>query len=612
MVKKVGLYLAPIFCDGMILQRDRENKIYGKEYNCDKVTVLFMGVEYVGAVSNHEFSVSLPAIAAGGPYEITVIASSEITISDVYFGDVYWLAGQSNMELPIKRVLDVSSEEVKSTHEPLIRQYLIPASFNFKEANEFMAQSSWQKAIEEDIYNFSALGLFFAKEIKETQNVPIGLIMTAVGGSKIESWMNPDTLKSFGDYEREIKDFKDIEYFNQYISNQQSKANEWLMEVSNKEEIDTNHYKNWDTCTLPALLSDLGIEEFQGSIYFMKEIFIDQEAKLEDALLYMGTIIDSDQIYINNVLVGRTEYRYPPRKYDIPKGVLKPGLNTIMARIVINHGNGGMIKGRPYYLEFNDTRLSLEGDWYYKIGYRATSSIPPVLFPPLLPICFYHTVVVPLSSISLKAMLWYQGESNTGYPIEYSEKFAAMVHDIRKLFGYEFPVLTVQLTNYREPLSKVEDTGWAMIREQQRRGLDLNQVGMAVTFDIGEWNDLHPQNKKEIGVRLARVARKLIYKEEIQYSGPLPKVIKEENSSLVIEFEHLDSFQERTDLAGFEVAGEDDEFYNATAYGEGNKIYVFSDMVKELKKVRYNWCDNPVHHFYNKAGLPASGFLLSI
>lgn len=195
-------------------------------------------------------------------------------------------------------------------------------------------------------------------------------------------------------------------------------------------------------------------------------------------------------------MVGRTEYRYPPRKYIVQNDVLKAGKNLIMVRIVINDSNGGTIKGKPYYLHYNEQNISLEGEWYYRIGYKANAPMPKGLFPPTLPICFYHTVVVPLSKISVKGVLWYQGESNTKDPEDYADRFKAMVADWRELYGWEIPFIYVQLANYREPLNTTEDTGWAQLRDQQRKCLTIHNVAMVVSLDIREFNDLHPQNKK--------------------------------------------------------------------------------------------------------------------
>lgn len=163
-----GLTLSPILCDGIIFQRDVNNLIYGSDSEAVTVTVCFMGAQYsAGVDDNQDFYIELPPVAAGGPYSLTVKGSSEITIKDIWFGDVYILSGQSNMELPIRRVLDVSGDEIKNTCEPYIRQYLIPAEFNFKEPEKYMYAGFWKKAVGEDLYEFSAAGYFFAKEIRE-------------------------------------------------------------------------------------------------------------------------------------------------------------------------------------------------------------------------------------------------------------------------------------------------------------------------------------------------------------------------------------------------------------------------------------------------------------
>ena len=611
-----GLTLSPILCDGMVLQRDTNNYIYGSDTEATSVTVCFMDSQYSAKVDeNNEFCVELPPIAAGGPYSLTVKGSTEITIKDILFGDVYILSGQSNMELPIRRVLDVSAKEIENTSEPTIRQYHIPATFNFKGPEKYMYANSWTKAVDEDLMEFSAAGFFFAKEIKEAYHIPIGLIKTAVGGCIIESWMNPVTLSRFGDYEKLIKDFKNIDYFNEYIQKQQNAAMEWLNHIEEEEQkvSQTEDFSTWNTHKVPALVSDCNAEEFQGSVYLCREVYLEEEPVKDDAYIYMGTIIDSDRIWVNHEEVGRTEYRYPPRKYKIKKGILRQGKNLITVRIVINNKNGGLIKGRPYHLHYNDITINLEGEWYYKIGKKAETPIPEVLFPPSLPICFYNTVVVPLSKIAVKGVLWYQGEANTSEPENYAEKFAAMVSDWRDLFGWEVPFIYVQLCNYREPLSTVEVSGWPELREQQRQCLSLYDVAMVTAIDIGEYNDLHPQNKKELGVRLAKAARALIYNEKIPFSGPMPKKAVVEGTKVKISFQHLEDTEKELSLTNFELAGSDGVFYKADAVRKGKYVYLSSDQIEKPKYARYAWCDSPTDiNFYNEAGLPSGSFRLEL
>lgn len=611
-----GLSLSPILSDGMVLQRDTFNHIYGTETIADMVTVQFMNKKYTARVDkNHEFSVELPPTQAGGPYSITVCGSNEIILKDVLFGDVYILSGQSNMELPICRVLDVSAEEIKNTCEYEIRQYLIPATYNFSEPNKYMYASEWKKAAGDDLMGFSAVGFFFAKEIKETYHIPVGLILTAIGGSRIEAWMNPATLKRFGDFDTEIQEFKDINYFNSYIQNQQNQADEWLARLEDEEQkvTDTEDITKWNTCKVPSLVSDYGKGNFQGSVYLCKDVILDSEPVNEDAYIYMGCIIDSDQVWINGNLIGRTEYKYPPRKYPVPKGILKKGNNRIMVRIVINDKNGGTIKDKPYHLFYDGKKINLEGEWFYRVAKKAETPLPSVLWPPNLPVGFYNTVVVPLSKISVAGILWYQGESNIWDPRQYSEKFEAMVTDWRKLYRRDIPFLYVQLSNFLDPIYDSTDTGWAEIREHQRQNLSMKKVAMVVSLDVGESNDIHPQNKKAVGMRLAKAARYLIYNETLEYSGPLPKVAKRIGNSAKIRFEHLDDAAEKTDLNNFELAGTDGVYHKALAILNEDYVTVSCDKVDVPVSVRYCWCDDPTDvNFYNNAGLPATGFRMDI
>jgi sialate O-acetylesterase len=614
-MKENGLTLSPILCNGMILQRDTVNRIYGTETIADTVTVYFMDTEFSALVENNsDFCIELPPVAAGGPYRIKVVGSGEITIEDIMFGDVYILSGQSNMELPIRRVLDVSGEEINNTSEPIIRQYHLPPTFNFSSPEKYMYEGQWKKAVEEDLMDFSAAGYFFAKEIKEKYQVPVGLILSAVGGSKVESWMKPSTLSNFGDYEKIIEEFKAPEVFKRFLADQQKAADDWLraLEASEHTLSDTENYKEWDTCKVPSLVSDYNTS-FTGSVYLCREVILDTEPEGEDSYIYMGSIIDADKLWINGELIGRTEYRYPPRKYDIKKGILKKGSNQITLRILINNSNGGTIKGKPYHLYYNGKKINLTGDWYYRIGKKADTAMPPVLFPPLLPICFYNTVVAPLSKIEVKGILWYQGESNTADPKDYFEKFTAMVTDWRAAAGRELPFISVQLANYREPLNTSEDTGWAELREQQRQTLTIKTTALVTALDIGEENDLHPQNKKELGIRLARAAEQLIYKETTIPMGPLPKEVNVLENGIKITFDYLEETEKEYELNNFELADQKGIYHPASALRKGKYVTVTYKEKSVPTAVRYAWCDNPHNiNFYNTAGLPAPGFRLTV
>jgi len=217
--------------------------------------------------------------------------------------------------------------------------------------------------------------------------------------------------------------------------------------------------------------------------------------------------------------------------------------------------------------------------------------------------------------VEVKGILWYQGESNTEEPEGYAEKFAAMVMDWRKLIGRELPFNYVQLPNYRKPLNTSEDTGWAELREQQRRNLALPATAMVTALDIGEYNDLHPQNKKELVIRLARAAGYLIYstKAAALHSGPLPETLRVSDGSVIIGFRYLDDIKEEYSLNNFELADGRGSYHPASAVRNGKYVTVSYEKKEVPTAVRYAWRDNPENiNFYNEAGLPAPGFRLSV
>lgn len=616
LLNNMGLVLAPIFCDGMILQRDTEVSIYGTDYMAESVSILFMGTKYSSKVTESgDFSVKLPPVAAGGPYDVTVVGSKTIRISDVFFGDVYLLAGQSNMELPLRRVMDVSSEEINCTNEPEIRQYVLPATYRFDEPSKYMHSGTWKKAKKDDLMGFSAAGYFFAKEIKDAYHIPVGIILAAVGGSTIEAWMSKEAVEKVSEYNPLVKDFYDLDRFHEFMNQEQKLGMDWLeqLEMNELKGLEGEDFTKWNTCQVPSLVSDYGEISFQGSVYLCREVHLLEEP-LHSTSIYMGTIIDSDHIWINGELIGQTGYRYPPRKYPIPEGILKKGKNIILIRIVVNHGNGGTIKGKPYVLCYNHKEITLTGQWHYKIARTAQIPMPKALYPTHLPTGLYHTAIAPLSRVVFLGMLWYQGESNIASPSRYMEKFSEMLCNLRTLFGYEIPCIYVQLPNYQEPLDPRRDSGFAEMRHQQRLCLSLNRVAMITTLDIGESNDLHPQNKKEVGVRLSRAARNLIYGEEdIEYLGPICENAMVRGKEILLTFSHLEDKGDAFILHNFEVADIDQVYYEAKAEKKGKDVTLTCDAVIHPFYVRYAWCDNPINiNFYNETGLPAAGFRMTL
>lgn len=341
--------------------------------------------------------------------------------------------------------------------------------------------------------------------------------------------------------------------------------------------------------------------------------FSEAAASGKPARLLLGRIVDADSVFVNGVFVGSTGYQYPPRRYQAPAGVLKEGKNVITVRVISEAGKGGFVPGKPYELIIDGQTIGLAGNWLYRQG----AEMPPLAARTFIrwkPLGLFNAMISPLLNYRIKGVIWYQGESNAGRPEEYKELFPALIRDWRARWGQgDFPFLFVQLANFMEARPRPSESNWALLREAQLEALALPNTGMAVAIDIGEWNDIHPLNKKDVGKRLALAARRVAYGEkEAVHSGPIYRSMKAEGSKIVLSFCNIGSGLEAgggNELRHFAIAGADRRFTWAEARIEKDKVVVWSEEVPEPVAVRYAWADNPAGaNLYNKEGLPASPF----
>jgi sialate O-acetylesterase len=221
-------------------------------------------------------------------------------------------------------------------------------------------------------------------------------------------------------------------------------------------------------------------------------------------------------------------------------------------------------------------------------------------------------MIAPLKKYSLTGILWYQGESNTSRPDEYEKLLPALIADWRYKFNQpQLPFIYAQLPGFMDYTYLPSESNWARLRESQRKALSVPQTAMTVNIDLGEWNDVHPDNKKDVGERMALAAMKIVYGEELVYSGPLFEKASIEGNKIIISFKHVGGGLMADDgesLREFAIAGSDKKFQWAKAIIEGDKVIVWSDQISNPQHVRYAWADNPDVNLYNKEGLPASPF----
>lgn len=279
-------------------------------------------------------------------------------------------------------------------------------------------------------------------------------------------------------------------------------------------------------------------------------------------------------------------------------------------RLTSQSGQPAFVEDKPYELRLDDRTVDLTGEWKLKRGAQMAELEGPT-FIRWKPMGLYNAMIAPLRRTPLKGAIWYQGESNVGRAAEYAELFPALVKDWRGHWE-GLPFYFAQLANFLEARDQPTDSDWARLREAQESALALPRTGMAVTIDVGEWNDIHPLNKEAVGERLARQARAGVYGEDIVASGPRFEAMTVTDGRARLSFDRVGEGLMACDgepLDEFAIAGEDRQFVWARAEIVGDRVEVHSDEVETPVAVRYAWADNPDEaNLCNAEGLPAAPF----
>lgn len=616
------LRLPKLISDGMVLQRDTKLNIWGWASAGEKVTLRFQNKTYKAtAGKDGKWNIVLPAMKAGGPYTMEIKGSNEISINDILIGDVWLCSGQSNMVHQMILHRERYEDEIRNANYPQIRHFWIPTLTNLQAPQEDFPNASWKVANPENALQFSAVAYFFAKKIYDKYKVPIGLINASVGGTPIEAWTSEEGLKDFSSVISTIQKNKDTAYV--YGTNRAIAAkNESLPKPQDKGLMgtvpwyDTTYVaKNWRTINIPGYWEDQGIKDLDGIVWYRKEIEVPASMTGVPAKIALGRIVDADYLYVNGKLVGNTTYQYPQRRYQVPAGLLKPGKNVLVVKVINNSGKGGFVPDKPYYLSANGQTIDLKDDWQYKVGNAFTTRpFGGSISIQNQPTALYNAMIAPLINYPVKGILWYQGESNVGNASQYEKLLPALIRDWRNKWQQPtVPFLFVQLPNFQEVQYLPSESQWAVIREASLKTLSVPNTAMAVTIDLGEWNDIHPDRKKEVGERLALAAGKLAYGDKtVIASGPLYQSQKIDRNKIILSFTNVGSgliTNDSEELSEFAIAGADKKFVWGKAKIEGDKVVVWNDVIANPMYVRYAWADNPDNpNLYNKEGLPASPF----
>lgn len=630
-VLQAKVVLPSVFTDNMVLQQKTDITFYGDATKNKQLTVKtgWNGKEYhTEADGQGKWSLKIPTPAAGGPYEITFSDGKKLQLKNVMIGEVWFCSGQSNMEMPVAgwgKVMNYEQEIAEAAY-PAIRLFQVKKNTSLAPLKEVESTlGGWQECSSATVPEFSALAYFYARALWKELNVPIGVIDCTWGGTPVEAWTSHETLRQVMGFREEMDKLERLGFDPNRMEQAYSEERaHWQSLFTEKDKGMENgklcwtapslSEEDWQTISLPGYWEGKGLKDFDGIIWFRRSLEIPAEWAGKPLTLRLGMIDDEDITYFNGVEIARGAGYMTPRTYTIPAKLVKAGKAVLAVRVSDFGGEGGIHgKAEELYVEADGKRISLAGDWKYRIG-LSLKGFPSAPVSPIqsssYPTVLFNAMVKPWTAFPIKGVIWYQGEANVGRSEQYGDLFPALITDWRRQWRSDFPFYFVQLANFMESKKIQPNSEWAALREAQTKALKLDQVGMAVTIDIGLADDIHPKNKQEVGRRLALVALAGSYGKNVSSSAPVFQNYIIKGDKMELDFgQKQDGFKIKdTTLKGFTIAGPDRVFYSAEAMVQNGKIIVSSPKVSVPLAARYGWADNPDCNLYGENGLPVAPF----
>ena len=560
------LVLPRLLSDGVVFQKDKPIHVWGFDEAGIKVECSLINADDSVAASakcttddNGRFNMTLPAFEAGRVFALKIkdAEGNEATVNDIITGAVWFASGQSNMDLTFDRLRDNYPELIASSTNDMIRCFDIVSETEYAGPQEDTRTGSWKKACPENMYGFSGTAYFFAKRLHEMTGLAVGMVHASLGGSHIYSWMSKEMLADHPELLEIADKYADPEYRAACLKKNEELSAEWFGACDTN---DKGREGGWEK-GLPAGIKDEGtaLDGFSGVVWFEKKFEASKEFAGKEAKIWLGTITDSDEVYVNGTLVGSTGYLYPPRKYNIPEGVITEGKNTVVIRITVNHGTGRITPGKRMMI-FNDSckpdpwstdlpkgSIDLSGEWKYSIGAKKDLPYPDIDFIDWKATGLFNCMTAPCTKLPIEGIIWYQGESDSHFD-DYLKMSKIQIEGYRKLWGDEdIPFIIAQLPNFTidcgDPDCESYDSWWEFREVQRKITEEVPNTYMAVLIDAGEDNDLHPMNKELVGTRLADVALDVKYPGKLFIPSKGPEVKEAVVNKTFVGYEVIISFK---------------------------------------------------------------------
>ena len=628
--------LPQLFQQGMVVQRGKVIPVWGKADAGERIVVTLNKKQAATtAAADGRWRVDLPAMKAGGPYTMEVRGErGEVReIGDVLVGDVWLCSGQSNIDVTVERVYPWYTKAIDTYENTQIRLFRVQNETDTHGVRDDIRPTSinWKPVSKQNAWLFSAVGYFLGRCQFDKTGVPQGIIVNSWGGTPIEAWISADSLQqTFPQMIDQVRLYQNDDYVRTQQQANALMGQHWNQMLDEKDPGMKGNFTSvdyddsqWEQVSQYAQdWAKSGGRGIVGSLWLRQHVTIDKAHAGQPARLLLGTLFDADKTYVNGRLVGTTGYQYPPRRYDLPEGLLREGDNVITVRFIIKYGVVHFIKEKPYLIAFGNDRQSLNPlpqdiiplseTWRFHKGAEMPGCPSGGASLQNLPTTLYNAVLHPLAPYALSGIVWYQGESNTGNPQPYEQLLTMMIGNWRSLWQQpDLPFVVVQLANHMAPSDSPQNSNWARLREAQRQvAKKMENVELASAIDLGETVDIHPLRKREVAERISLCFDRSVYKNKKVRLMPEVVSAVSDGSSVTLTFDQ--PLRPCADLYEFEVAGQDGRFQNATARADGNRV-IISSPVAQPCRVRHAWKDNPIRlNAYAETGLPVGPFDLDL
>lgn len=601
-----NLKLSPLYTNGLVVQRGENVSFRGINTPGATISVMVEDRTYQTITrADSVWECICPPFKLGKDYTIGIVSGKDsLTLREVVAGDVWLCSGQSNMEYAVGNFKWNKQEEAIANLTD-VRFYTVPNEIDVIPSKNLSAGGYWRKLVREDIRSCSAVAYFFAKELHRQVHIPIGIICSDWSGTAIEPWMSKEAIAAFPQFRKEYQELsaktkgkKQIEqeflagrtaWNEHYYYTGIGMSQQWYLpdtDSTNWQPVKlTDGY--WENCGIAEL------KDFDGVVWYRTTFDLPEDYKEGDFHLFLNYIKDYNTTWVNGTVVGETFGDKNWSDYYVKEQVLKPKGNVLVVRVTNVEGAGGF-SFHPLW-----ATPILNGDWLCRKDTAIGSdfekpeivNVNPFSHPSIL----YNAMIAPITYLPLKGVIWYQGESNAGRGVEYKTLFPAMIRDWRDKFNSpQLPFYFVQLANFGPIDISGQNNDWSELRESQEAALQLPHTGMATAIDLGEELDIHPQNKQEVGKRLADIALADCYGLQLAKRYPRIKKVSFTNDVATVKTDAvLRSYPKSEPISGFALAGEDKEFHAAQAVFDGKRIKVTALAVPRPVALRYAWAKNP-------------------